>query len=192
MTNYPTKKLSLEEIKTNVRRMVVVSHYAHSLYKEFWFLRSRKMVGQIEAEKNVRAYKNFGYMFSTFEESSLIAFTVIFSQLFDNRSDVISLYNLNIECGQNYKSKIDNLKKSKEVESIIKLRHKFFAHKDNTGKHNNRIVLSSDSIEGLYRQICDLYGEITGEDILIHDTSADELHSVFDIVREASNRKFNN
>lgn len=188
--NQSIKKPNFDEVKTNIRRMIVISYCAHSLYKQFWFLRSRKMVGQTKAESNVKIYKDFGSVFSTFEESCLTSFTVIFNQLFDKRSDVFSLYYLNSKYGKNYENKIDKLRNSKEAESIIKLRHKFFAHKDNSGQYIDRIVLSSNSIEKVYRQICDLYGEITGENILIHDTSADDLHSLFELIRKSNPGRF--
>lgn len=184
------KKLNLEEIKIDIRRMVIVSYHTHSLFSQFWFLRASNIVGQDQAELNVKIYKDFGSMFTTFEESCLVTFATIFRQLFDHRKDVVSLYYLNSEFGKSYKSEIDELKNSENVEKIIELRHKFFAHKDNTGEYIKRIVPPSEVVKEIYAKIWDLYGKITGEPAFLHDISADELTSLFKIIEKSNPRRF--
>ncbi len=185
-----TKKINLEKIKNDIRRMIIVSHHAHSLFNRFWFLRAPNIVGQAQAELNVKIYKDFGSMFTTLEESCLVTFATIFRQLFDHRKDVVSLYYLNSEFGKNYKLDIDKLKNLESIKKIIKLRHKFFAHKDNTGEHVQRVVPSNEDIKEIYSKIWDLYGKITGEPAFLHDVSADELASLFKIIEKSNPRRF--
>ena len=179
-----------EESKKDIKRILLISYNCFEIYNKFWFLRAPNMVGKNDAELNVKMYKDFGNMFVTFEESLLCTFSIIFRQLFDKRSDSVSLYSVNKVFNKNLGKEIDELSKNYDIQIIIELRHKFFAHRDNTGKYNKRLIPSYDSIKEIYNQIYHLFWKITGEHIFLVDSSADELESLFLAIKKSNSRRF--
>lgn len=179
------------EIKREITRILLISNNCFELYNKFWFLRSPNEVGLGDAEINVKIYKDFGQMFTTFEESVLVTFSVIFRQLFDQRPDSVSLYKLNHIFGFRINDQeIDKIKNNKDVQMITRLRHKFFAHKDYPIK-NQRILPAYDSIKKIYSEISELYAKITNQNILIiSQASTDELESLFWFIKKSNSRRF--
>lgn len=183
-------KKSKEDIKTDINRMLLISRSHYDVWFSFWLLRAPNEVGSEQANLNLKIYKDFGQLFVTTEESVLTSFSVIFSQLFDSRKDVVSLYSLNKEFNSGLEKEIDNLRKSDVVEKILKMRMKFFAHNDITGKYIKRVMPSDNDIEKLFNDICSLFNKITGQVIIHHVVAGQELVALFKTIEKSNPRRF--
>lgn len=179
-----------EQSKQEIRMILLISKNCYEIFNEFSLLRSPNIVGLEQAEVNVKIYKDFGNMFLSFEEATLCTFSVIFRQLFDSRKDSTSLYLLDFEFKSDLRNEIDDLKNNKEIQMIIDLRHKFFAHKDNSGKHIQRIVPSDEAVKNIYDEILRLFNKITGDVIILHTPSQDELGGLFFVIQKSNPSRF--
>jgi hypothetical protein len=183
--------LDKQKTAVEVSRAILISQTCSNLLYQFWFLRAPNIVGQQRAEVNVKIYKDYGQMFTVFEEAVLATFSVMFSQLFDYRSDSVSLYDLNTKFKADLMEEITELGKDPGIMQIITLRHKFFAHRDNTGKHFLRLFPPKERTSELFDVILNVYGRITGRPMIFPaDLASDELITLFDVILRSNPRRY--
>lgn len=181
---------SKEQIEKEIRIMLLLSRSYYDTWFKFWLLRAPNEVGQKQAELNLKIYKDFGNLFVTFEESVLTSFSVIFSQLFDRRKDVVSLYFLNQKFNKNFEEEITALRDDGAVQKILTMRMKFFAHNDNTGKHLKRIMPSDIAISEIFSEMVKLFEKITGQMIILRGVTNDELSALFSTIEKSNPRRY--